>query len=72
MIEPIVEDSSRPVGELIEDFDVIADQLIPYSQLPPRLAAYSEVYPYWRDIGAHTSKRGLLHDQVTICVTRPD
>lgn len=56
MIEPIVEDSSRPVGELIEDFDVIADQLIPYSQLPPRLAAYSEVYRYWRDIGAHSSK----------------
>ena len=56
MIEPMVEDSSRPVGELIEDFDVIADQLIPYSQLPPRLAAYSEVYRYWRDIGAHSSK----------------
>ncbi|KKF03276.1 hypothetical protein PXJ67_00485 (plasmid) [Mycobacteroides chelonae] len=56
MIEPIVEASSRPLGELIEDFDGIADQLIPYSQLPPRLAAYSEVYPYWRDIGAHTSK----------------
>ena len=70
MIEPIVEDSSRPVGELIEDFDVIADQLIPYSQLPPRLAAYSEVYRYWRDIGAHSSK-ALPHNQASASAPWP-
>lgn len=56
MTQPIVEDSTRPLVELIEDFDVIADQSIPYSQLPPRLAAYAKMYPTWRDIGAHTVK----------------
>lgn len=49
-----MDDTTQPLKDLIEDFDTIAHQLVPYSLLPPRLAGYAQLYPHWRDLGAYT------------------
>lgn len=50
----MTDDTAQPLKDLIGDFAVIADQLVPYGQLPPRLSCYAEKYPRWGDLGAQT------------------
>lgn len=44
-------DSTTTIGSLIEDFELIADQAVPYGLLPPRLGHLSTSLPHWRDLG---------------------
>ena len=50
----MTDDTAQPLKDLIGDFAVIADQLVPYGQLPPRLSCYAEKYPRWGDLGVQT------------------
>lgn len=44
----------RPLAELINDFDAIAEQPIPYSRLPRRWNALSDEYRHWSELAKVT------------------
>lgn len=50
----------RPLAELINDFDAIAEQPIPYSRLPRRWNALSDEYRHWSEL-AKVTPQALLY-----------
>ena len=51
----MLEQPDTPIAKLVDDFDVIAAQAIPYAQLPTRAAtAYSAALRCWSDLGDAT------------------
>jgi hypothetical protein len=51
----MLEQPDTPIAKLVDDFDAIAAQAIPYAQLPTRVAtAYSAQLRCWSDLGEST------------------